>query len=535
MPNHIPETWIQAIARYQATAANQSLSVHASSHGLHSPHDAHAEPQRVRPVEDGSVSRGKPAHCSDDGQKRASWDDRRAGTSSSPDPLCERFAAQRSAFLRDGYLVLRGVLPPEMLAAVQADLERVVDGYAERLKAAGKLDGRDGQHDTSAGLPFHERYAELYRANKFGPHNRGVRSDLPAFFRKEGHTASMYALISDPQILELARCMLPSMPPRGRPLRLYPVYMLRGKVPAAIAGPADTVDWHQDAQYTYYWYSERNTTRAQVDEYARSLVNFWVPVTDTTLELGPLQFARRPSHAPRGALTRADLRCKGCGEAGTSRHLGRPEPSVSQRRHGERVDRFEFLRLADIDAYTAADHSRLVAMSPLRRGDVVLFDQYTYHRGLPNETPNATRWSLDFRYQDATADTLRSESGFLVAPRAAAAPEAALARWAGTGTPLIRSAEDWTAATPSIRLSDLRRATGNPRLGGHEWAAQHTEAGTLPSVVDLERGDYAATEASADARACHGRRLRSAPASRLRTMRAMLAGSLLPDTWRQHD
>ena len=54
--------------------------------------------------------------------------------------------------------------------------------------------------------------------------------DLPAFFRKEGHTASMYALISDPQILELARCMLPSMPPRGRPLRLYPVYMLRGKV-----------------------------------------------------------------------------------------------------------------------------------------------------------------------------------------------------------------------------------------------------------------------------------------------------------------
>ena len=174
---------------------------------------------------------------------------------------------------------------------------------------------------------------------------------------------------------------------------------------------------------------------------------------------------------------------------------------MPQGRHGERADRVEFLRLADIDAYTAADHSRLVAMSPLRRGDVVLFDQYAYHRGLPNQTPNATRWSLDFRYQDATADTLRSESGFLVAPRAAAAvPEVALARragagtrvgaagvgsvgvgsvgvgavgvGAGAGTPLIRSAEDWAAATPSIRLSDLRHATGNPRLGGHEWAAQ---------------------------------------------------------------
>ena len=536
MPNRIPETWIQAIARYQATATNQSLGVHTSSRVPHRPHDAHAEPCTARPVEDGRDHNE---------QKRASWNDRRAGASSSRDPLCERFAAHRSAFLRDGYVVLRGVLPPEMLAAVQADLERVVDGYAERLKAAGKLGGLDGRHDTSAGLPFRERYTELYRANKFGPHNRGVRSDLPAFFRKEGHTAGIYALISDPQIFELARCMLPSMPPRGRPLRLYPVYMLRGKVPTAIAGPAD-VDWHQDAQYTYYWYAERNTTRAQIDEYAQSIVNFWVPVTDTTHELGPMQFARRPSHAPRGALTRADLRCKGCGEAGPRRQPGRPEPSVPQGRHGDRVDRVEFLRLADIDAYAAADHSRLVAMSPLRRGDVVLFDQYTYHRGLPNQTPNATRWSLDFRYQDAAADTLRSESGFFVAPRAAAAaPEMAAARRAGvgagagagvgTGTPFIRSAEDWAAATPSLRLSDLRHATGNPRLGGHDWAAQHADAGTLRSAVDLERGGYAATEAGADARACHGRRLRSAPASRLRPPRAKLAGSLLPDTRRQHD
>ena len=132
MPTRIPETWIQAIARYQATARNQSLSVHASSHGPHSPHDAHAQPHAARPVEDGSVSRGKPTHCLDDGQKRASWDDR---ASSSLDPLCERFAAQRAAFLRDGYVVLRGVLPPEMLAAMQADLERA---------AAGEGLGREG-------------------------------------------------------------------------------------------------------------------------------------------------------------------------------------------------------------------------------------------------------------------------------------------------------------------------------------------------------------------------------------------------------
>ena len=33
------------------------------------------------------------------------------------------------------------------------------------------------------------------------------------------------------------------------PLRLYPVYMLRGKPPDAVTGGRTTVDWHQDAEY----------------------------------------------------------------------------------------------------------------------------------------------------------------------------------------------------------------------------------------------------------------------------------------------
>ena len=33
----------------------------------------------------------------------------------------------------------------------------------------------------------------------------------------------------------------------------------------------------------------------------------------------------------------------------------------------------------------------------MRRGDVLLFDQFTYHRGLPNLSRNVTRWSVDFR------------------------------------------------------------------------------------------------------------------------------------------
>lgn len=485
------------------------------------------------------------------------------GASSARDAQCDRFAAHRSAYARDGYIVIRNFLPEPILAGIQTDLEKIVDTYAEQLRDAGKLAGPDGRHDSSAGLPFSHRFTELYRANKFGVVNRGARSDLPAFFRKEGHTAGIYHLISEPRILELARCILPAPPPTNGPMRLYPVYMLRGKAPDALSGPGGSVDWHQDAAYTYYWYSELNTTRAQLDAYARSIVNVWVPVTDTTHDLGPVQFARRPSqHQRQGALTRADLQCRGCddeeqaferafwmakhealAEAAPDNTLPPPQ-QVPQRGALGAQTPTEFLRVTDIDAYASADRSRLVTMAPLRRGDVVLFDQYTYHRGLPNKTPNSTRWSFDFRFQDGAADTLRSETGFIIQPRGENADAPAPAALVQPGTPVIRTADDWAAAKPSLRLIDLRQATGNFHLGGHDWAAQHMTAETLYSVVDLERRGYPVAEGAAatagsdgyprrlagHGTAEHGRRLRDRGA-----LRHAVEGSLLPDGLRQHD
>ena len=163
----------------------------------------------------------------------------------SRDVACDRFAAHRSAFRRDGYAIVRDFLRPRVVAAIQHDLEAIVDGYARSLRAGGKLGGANGRSDPSAGLPFSQRYTELYRANKFGPANAGRRTDLPAFFRREGHTPGVHSFISDASVLTLARCVMPAAPPRERPLRLYPVYMLRGKPPDALTGPGGSVDWHQ--------------------------------------------------------------------------------------------------------------------------------------------------------------------------------------------------------------------------------------------------------------------------------------------------
>ena len=63
-------------------------------------------------------------------------------------------------------------------------------------------------------------------------------------------------------------------------------------------------------------------------------------------------------------------------------------------------------------------------------GDVVLFHNLLFHRGLPNHSPEI-RWSADWRYQDATQPTLRNEHGHVA--RSLQQPDTAVqsaAQWA---------------------------------------------------------------------------------------------------------
>jgi phytanoyl-CoA hydroxylase len=53
-----------------------------------------------------------------------------------------------------------------------------------------------------------------------------------------------------------------------------------------------------------------------------------------------------------------------------------------------------------------------------------VFHNLLFHRGLPNVS-GTIRWSVDWRFQDATQPTLRPQAGHLV--RSAATPAAAIA------------------------------------------------------------------------------------------------------------
>ena len=174
--------------------------------------------------------------------------------------------AWRADYLRDGLVIARKFMDEATLSAMQFELENIVDTYARRLSVGGRLAGSPNQRaDQSRGLDFSHRYTALYEANLRSKANGGKRSDLPAFFRAEGHTPGMHKFLMHARLHELIRCLLPheaEMPPA---LKLYPVYMMRGKVPDAISKSAMTVDWHQDAEYTYYWYSGLNASLEDID------------------------------------------------------------------------------------------------------------------------------------------------------------------------------------------------------------------------------------------------------------------------------
>ena len=412
---------------------------------------------------------------------------------------------------RDGLVIARSFLDEQVLSDLQAAFEEIVAEHATKLEAEGKLSHPasdyisprgGGSKLSSAATPmnattssvrgggkysFDEVYAAMYRDNL--EHNGGASSDLPAYFRREAHRDEIYRLLMHERLQRVILCML-----QAEALRLYPVYMMRGKVPDKLSGGSMTVDWHQDAEYTYYWYSNLNTTLAEMDRYAASIVNTWVAVSDVPLELGPVQLMH---HSGRH-LARADMLCKGCAsqpanskaDSGalhkvTGRHA--PSPPPPERLSGAEHPAVEYLRVHDIDRL-AGERPELLETATMKRGDVIFFNQYVYHRGVPNTSPNKTRWSLDFRFQRAEEKTLRGEKGFVLGTpsqhggRAGAVPSGV----AYDSERYVGSAADWRGEIPSLRLSELRRQTGNTALGGNDWGRQHSLANSLPGAFDLK-------------------------------------------------
>ena len=182
--------------------------------------------------------------------------------------------------------------------------------------------------------------------------------EAPVLFRPQLHLAGLFPLFFDPMLLDVVETIL------GGEIRLYPNYSVRPKYPDL---EATVVLWHQDGGYT-----EGNVADLR-------MINLWTPFVPARVENGCMQFI------------------PGTHKLGSVPH---------ERRHS-------YLEIASEVLDTHRERAINIELDP---GDVVLFHNLLFHRGLPNHS-RQIRWSADWRYQDATQPTLRKENGHLARSR----------------------------------------------------------------------------------------------------------------------
>lgn len=222
-----------------------------------------------------------------------------------------------------------------------------------------------------AGEPFESRLIRLFE--------REV-DKAPRQFRENLHVPGMFHLFFHPGLLDIVESIL------GPEIRLYPNYTVRPKLPE---WKGTEVLWHQDGAYTQDY-----TKSAAVS--SMSMVNVWTPLVPARVENGCMEFI--PGTHTRGVV--------------------------------KHVDAGYYLEIVPEELGPRLAGAVAIELDP---GDIVLFHNLLFHRGLPNHA-RTIRWSVDWRYQDARQPTWRPYAGHLA--RSAEHPGQA-----------VRSAEEWARLT----------------------------------------------------------------------------------------
>lgn len=267
--------------------------------------------------------------------------------------------AMQQEFEQQGFTILKGLLSDAVLNAVQGDLQRWVEAQAQALLADGVID------DIHVTDTFEHRLQRLFS---------GHMERAPNSLRPELHWEGMFELFFCPAVLDAVERLLATAE-----IRLYPNYTVRPKFPE---DPATEVLWHQDAGYTASGQHGRDAAAKGQTVEALRMVNVWAPLVPARRANGCMQFV------------------PGSHKLGLATH--------ERRQHYLEISADE-IAARDADAID-------VECDP---GDVILFSNMLYHRGLPNST-DTIRWSCDWRYQDAGQSTMRAEGGHMARSHLAA-------------------------------------------------------------------------------------------------------------------
>ena len=246
---------------------------------------------------------------------------------------------EHTQFFDDGFVVLHDVLPIEVIDDAVAAVDGLVDGLARKLLAAGKITS------MHAGAGVH---AQLVRIEEEFPH-------ASVLLHKNGILpAGIQRVWSHPKLIGVAQQLLGT----DAGIAGHPVWNLRCKTPETLSGGQATVPWHQDNAYL----AEESWHMLQVTA--------WVPLVDTNTTNGCMQVVRG-AHTPGGTVRHA------CCVGGTWYVETTP---------------------AELAATLGADMAADVVTCPVPRRGVLLLNNLTPHRSLPNLS-DGIRWSLDLRWQ----------------------------------------------------------------------------------------------------------------------------------------
>ncbi len=246
----------------------------------------------------------------------------------------------------------------------------VLEGVRDELNV---LVDRDASRLMAAGR-ITEDFSEIPFETRIARLYENCMDVAPTSYRPELHGPKLFDLFFHSRLLDVVQLLL------GSEIRLYPNYTARPKFPE---WKGTLVLWHQDGGYT-----------AQAADGVESLkmVNIWAPLVPAREENGCMQFV------------------PGTHKLGIVPHEKREY----------------YLEIAKKELDLRLGQAVSIEVDP---GDVVLFHNLMFHCGLPNKT-RTVRWSMDWRYQDATQPTMRQQKGHLARSRT-------------TPENVVRNRKDW--------------------------------------------------------------------------------------------
>ncbi len=174
-------------------------------------------------------------------------------------------AVQIAEYQENGFLPIEGLFDPASLDPLIAELNDIVDEWAERYYAEGRLANR------FADDPFDRR---LYLIHAAMDGNCGELMEAVLGKRK---TAGMFHVMTLPEILEVVESVI------GPEILVHPQFNSRAKLPDRTS----VVDWHQDIGFL------------DPDVMETFMVNFWLPLVDTNVHNGCLEVIRGSHRSER--------------------------------------------------------------------------------------------------------------------------------------------------------------------------------------------------------------------------------------------